>query len=132
MEVRQTEPGAATGCVRLLLRAEGLALFGLALGGYFWIGTEHWWLFVLLFLAPDLSFLGYLAGPWAGAIAYNAAHATIGPIVLLAAGTLAGSSLAISLALIWAAHIGLDRAIGYGLKYTTGFGFTHLGRIGRG
>jgi hypothetical protein len=29
------------------------------------------------------------------------------------------------------AHIGIDRALGYGLKYSTGFGFTHLGRIGK-
>ena len=33
-------------------------------------------------------------------------------------------------ALIWIAHIGLDRALGYGLKYATGFGDTHLGHIG--
>jgi hypothetical protein len=35
-----------------------------------------------------------------------------------------------SVALIWLAHIGFDRALGYGLKYKAGFGFTHLGRIG--
>ena len=27
--------------------------------------------------------------------------------------------------------IGIDRALGYGLKYTAGFGLTHLGRIGK-
>lgn len=127
-----TEPGAVTGGVRVLLRLEGLALFGLALGAYFWLGSEPWWLFVVLFLAPDLSFLGYLAGPRAGAIAYNVAHATVGPLALLAIGAVTGSNLAVSLALIWLAHIGIDRAIGYGLKYATGFGFTHLGRIRRG
>ena len=79
---------------------------------------------------PDVSFLGYLGGPRVGALTYNAAHSTIGPIALLSAGALTDSELVVSLALIWAAHIGLDRAIGYGLKYGAGFGFTHLGRIG--
>jgi hypothetical protein len=35
------------------------------------------------------------------------------------------------IAMIWLAHIGFDRALGYGLKYASGFGFTHLGRIGK-
>ena len=41
------------------------------------------------------------------------------------------SPLVLSLAMIWLAHIGIDRALGYGLKYQTGFAFTHLGRIGK-
>ena len=123
-------PGAVTGGVRTLLRLEGLALFALALGAYLWLGSEPWWLFLVLLLVPDVSFVGYLAGPRVGALVYNAVHSTIGPIALLGAGGLADSGLAVSLALIWAAHIGLDRAIGYGLKYATGFAFTHLGRIG--
>lgn len=123
-------PGAVTGGVRTLLRLEGLALFALALGSYLWLGNEPWWLFLVLLLVPDVSFLGYLAGPRVGALGYNAAHSTVGPIALLAAGGLIGDGLMVSLALIWAAHIGLDRAIGYGLKYEAGFAFTHLGRIG--
>ncbi len=114
----------------MVLRLEGLALFGVSAGAYFWLG-EPWWLFLVLFLAPDLSFLGYLAGPVVGAAAYNAVHSTIGPIALLAFGVLAALPLAVSLALIWAAHVGFDRALGYGLKYATAFGDTHLGRIGR-
>jgi hypothetical protein len=127
-EARST--GAVTGGVRTLLRLEGLALLCLAVAAYAWVG-EAWWLFVVLLLAPDLSFLGYLAGPRIGAVAYNALHATIGPVVLFAAGIAMPSSLAAGIACIWAAHVGMDRAIGYGLKYEAGFGFTHLGRIGR-
>jgi hypothetical protein len=123
-------PEAVTGGVRTLLRLEGLAVFAVALGAYLWLGSEPWWLFLVLLLVPDVSFLGYLGGPRVGALTYNAAHSTIGPIALLAAGALTDSGLVVSLALIWAAHIGLDRAIGYGLKYGAGFGFTHLGRIG--
>jgi hypothetical protein len=126
----KAEDGAVTGGVRTILRLEGLALFALALGGYIRLG-EPWWLFVVLFLAPDLSFLGFLAGTRFGAVVYNAAHTTIGPIVLLAVGVLTGCNLASGIAAIWAAHVGLDRAIGYGLKYAMGFAHTHLGRIGR-
>ncbi len=125
-----TIPGATTGGVRTVLRLEGLALLCLALAGYAWIG-EPWWLLALLLFVPDLSFAGYLGGPHVGAIAYNAAHATIGPIALFAAGMAIPAPLVAAIACIWAAHVGLDRAIGYGLKYETGFAFTHLGRIGR-
>ena len=131
-EVESTpRDGAVTGEVRTLLRMEGLVLFGTATLLYGTSGAP-WWLFAVLFLAPDLSFLAYLAGPRLGAVGYNALHATIGPLLLL----LLSSSLVIHwplaepLALIWLAHIGIDRALGYGLKYTSGFGLTHLGRIG--
>ncbi len=33
--------------------------------------------------------------------------------------------------MIWCAHIGFDRAFGYGLKYSAGFGFMHRGRKGQ-
>jgi len=126
-----TIPGATTGGVRTVLRLEGLALLCLSVAGYASIG-EPWWLFALLLFVPDLSFAGYLAGPRIGAIAYNAVHATIGPVALFAVGMAVPDPAVAAVACIWAAHVGLDRAIGYGLKYGSGFAFTHLGRIGRG
>ncbi|WP_369061451.1 DUF4260 domain-containing protein [Caulobacter sp. 73W] len=123
-------PQAGAGGVRMLLRAEGLAVFALSLALY--AQTDAGWLlFILLFFAPDLSFLGYLVGSRVGAALYNAAHSYVGPAVLAAAGMLGGPPDLLAWALIWAAHIGLDRAMGYGLKYARGFSFTHLGRIGR-
>ena len=122
--------GAVTGSVRTLLRLEGLALLCLSVGAYAWVG-EPWWLFAVLLFAPDVSFAGYLGGPRLGSAAYNAAHATIGPAVLFAAGMALPDAFVAALSCIWAAHVGLDRAIGYGLKYEAGFAFTHLGRIGR-
>jgi uncharacterized membrane protein YbjE (DUF340 family) len=124
-----TQEGAVTGKVGTLLRIEGLMLFCAATLFYGTSGAS-WWLFAVLFLAPDLSFLAYLAGPRLGAIGYNAFHATIGPLLLGLGSMIMHWSLAGSLALIWLAHIGIDRALGYGLKYASGFGFTHLGRIG--
>jgi hypothetical protein len=125
------QAGAVAGGVRILLRLEGLTLFaGMVLLYAVWEGS--WWLFAILFLAPDLSFGAYLLGPRAGAIAYNAAHSYMAPVALMTAGFAAGSPLVLSIAMIWLAHIGIDRALGYGLKYDAGFTFTHLGRIGRG
>jgi len=126
-----SETGAATGGVRALLRMEGVVLFaGMTLLYALWDGS--WWVYAILFLAPDLSFAAYLAGPKAGALVYNAAHSYLGPVVLMTTGLALTSPLVLSIAMIWLAHIGIDRALGYGLKYQAGFAFTHLGRIGRG
>ena len=121
---------AVNGVPRIVLRAEGAALLIVAASLYAKVGGS-WWLFAGLFLAPDLSFLGYLGGARAGAIVYNAAHTLVGPLLFATAGLLLPANVLIPLALIWAAHIGFDRLLGYGLKYAEGFGFTHLGRVGR-
>jgi hypothetical protein len=122
--------GAVTGGLRTLLRLEGLTLFlGMTLLYAVWGGA--WWVYLLLFLVPDFSMAAYLAGPRVGAIVYNAAHSYMAPMTLMVTGFGMNSPLTLSIAMIWLAHIGFDRALGYGLKYTTGFGYTHLGRIGR-
>ena len=122
--------GAVTGGLRTMLRLEGLALFtGMTLLYAVWGGS--WWIYAILFLVPDLSFAGYLAGPRAGAMVYNAAHSYMAPMILMVTGFAIEAPLVLSIAMLWLAHIGIDRALGYGMKYVTGFGFTHLGRIGR-
>ena len=124
------ETGAATGGVRTLLRLEGLVLFvGMTVLYYKWEGS--WLVYVLLFLVPDISFAAYLISPRAGAFAYNAAHTYLAPVALMTLGFAGEGPLVLSIAMIWLAHIGIDRALGYGLKYSKGFGFTHLGRIGK-
>ena len=122
--------GSVTGGVRLMLRLEGLILFAVMMLLYVHWGSS-WWLFALLFLAPDFSFIAYLAGPKIGALVYNAAHSTMAPIALMALGIALIAPMMLSLATIWLAHIGIDRSLGYGLKYSAGFAFTHLGRIGK-
>lgn len=116
--------------MRVLLRAEGVAEFLVLVFLYGRFGGS-WWLFAALFLVPDVSFLGYLAGPRVGASVYNGLHATVGPAALALLALACGWPLGVSLALIWAAHIQFDRALGYGLKFFSGFGDTHLGRIGK-
>jgi len=122
-------PSPVTGVPRMLLRAEGAALF-VAAAILYARSDASWWLFAVLFLAPDISFIAYFGGARAGAIGYNAAHTLVGPLVLALAGLLTNNVL-VPLALIWIAHIGFDRLLGYGLKYGAGFAYTHLGRVGR-
>lgn len=108
-----------------LLRLEGFAIGVAAISAYANL-EQSWTLFAILFLAPDLAMLCYGFGPRVGAIAYNALHSYIGPAVVGAISWVAGWSEAIALVTIWIAHIGLDRAIGYGLKHRSGFKTTHL------
>jgi hypothetical protein len=122
--------GCVTGGPRTILRLEGLAILAASAWLYFHAGFA-WRTFAFLFLAPDLSFAGYLFGSRIGAAAYNAAHSSNGAIGLGVAALATNQPLMAAVALIWLAHIGFDRALGYGLKYGAGFGFTHLGRIGR-
>jgi hypothetical protein len=112
----------------VLLRCEGLAVLAAALVLYFDRGFG-WILLLVLVLAPDLSMVGYLAGPTAGALAYNAVHTYVPAIVLGMVGILSDADLAVQLALIWLAHIGADRLLGYGLKYPASFKDTHLQRV---
>lgn len=112
-----------------LQRLEGVLLLGAAIWMFADTG-ETWWLFGLLLLAPDVSMLGYLRGPGLGAVTYNLGHILLGPAVLLAWGLLADSTLLVALGAVWLAHVGMDRAAGYGLKYPDAFHHTHLGMIG--
>lgn len=120
----------ATGAVLGLLRAEGLAIFIAGTSAYGESGGSWWW-FAVLFLAPDLSFVGYALDRGRGAVIYNAVHTYVTPLAVAAAGFVLGYPVAVQVALIWIAHIGADRALGFGLKFASGFKDTHLGRLGR-
>jgi hypothetical protein len=113
---------------RALLHAEGVAVAVAAIALYFHADFP-WWLLVALVLAPDLSMVGYLAGPAIGAAAYDAAHTYSLPVALAAVGLIVDAETAVQVGLIWLTHIGVDRALGYGLKYPTGFKDTHLQRV---
>jgi hypothetical protein len=116
---------------RQILRAEGFAVF-VAATVTFLFGLEGaLWLYLLLLLAPDLSMLAYLAGPRLGSYGYNLAHTYVAPLALAGLGLWLAAPTAVLVALVWAAHVGMDRSLAYGLKHATGFRDTHLGRAGR-
>lgn len=111
-------------------RIEGAVVFGAAIAIYMALpsGFGIGWA-VLIFFAPDLSFAAYLAGPKAGAVAYNITHVYALGAVLLAIGLATGAPGLSALGALWLGHSGFDRMLGYGLKLSSGFKDTHLGRL---
>jgi hypothetical protein len=123
-------PGAVTGTPRRWLRVEGLA--ALVMGAAIYLAAGGPWLLLVPFvLAVDLSMIGYLAGPRTGALVYNLAHNQATGLLVLGAGAVSGISPLVLAGAVLVGHTGMDRLAGYGLKYPTSFGDTHLGRIGR-
>jgi hypothetical protein len=112
-----------------ILRFEHAAMALAALVAYQLSGGS-WWLFAALILVPDVSMAGYLFNPRVGAWCYNAVHSWTAPVALWLVALAGGWPLLTQLAIILAAHIAIDRALGYGLKRESGFHDTHLGRIG--
>jgi hypothetical protein len=121
---------SVSGPVLFYLRGEGFAVAALSAILYARSGSS-WWLFAALWLAPDLAMLGYLIDSCWGARLYNAVHSYITPGALAIAALLLRQTNLLPFALIWINHIGIDRLMGYGLKYPQGFGWTHLGQLGK-
>jgi Domain of unknown function (DUF4260) len=118
--------GLVTGAPHILLRLEGAAMLLAATIVYSHFAAG-WLMFAVLFLVPDVFMLGYLLNRRWGAVVYNAGHTYLVPASLFAVGFTFNHATAIALSLIWIGHIGFDRMLGYGLKYATGFKFSHLG-----
>jgi hypothetical protein len=111
-----------------LLRFEGFAVLAGSVTLY-WGLHIGWLLFAILILAPDLSMVGYLGGPKIGASIYNLVHTLVGPLLLITFGVLTAHFTLMPYGLIWTAHVGMDRMLGFGLKYPTNFKDTHLQRV---
>ncbi len=116
--------------IRPWLRAEGAATLAAGFAGFLFLGLP-WWAFLLLLIVPDISMAGYLRGPRLGAILYNVAHDLATGVVVAGVGLAIGSVLVAAAGAILVAHSGMDRMMGYGLKFPSSFKDTHLGRIGR-
>lgn len=110
---------------------EGACIFGSTIWAYSRLPQRSWWIFAAGILVPDLGMAGYLVNTAAGAAVYNTAHTETPPILLLCTAVARKDDGLLGWALIWLAHIGMDRMFGFGLKYGTGFGHTHLGRMGK-
>jgi hypothetical protein len=121
--------GTVTGAPRRWLRLEAAVLLAGSLIAFSATG-QPWWMVPLTILAPDLSAAGYLGGTRLGAHLYNLAHSTALSATVVGLGWWQGRPLVLALGLVWLAHIGADRLLGYGLKYGDNFQHTHLGQLG--
>ncbi len=88
-----------------------------------------WLWYGILFFTPDLFMLGYLMNLRMGALIYNLGHTYTTPGLVILVGWPLASTAAFAIGLIWAAHIGFDRLLGYGLKCDSGFKDTHLQKV---
>lgn len=112
------------------IKLEELAMFVASICAlYFW--NVAWWMYLLLFIGPDVSMTGYFAGNKAGAFCYNLFHHKAVAIVFLVIGLIYDNDILVFTGLILFGHSSMDRMFGYGLKYNEGFKFTHLGTIGK-
>ena len=113
---------------KVLLHIEGLAVLTSACFVYHELG-DSWLKFALLFLVPDAFMLGYVFGPRIGATIYNIGHTYFAPFLLWVLVYFVHQPSVVAICVVWIAHIGFDRLLGYGLKYATAFKDTHLSRI---
>jgi hypothetical protein len=113
-----------------VLKLEEVALMGLGIFMFGFLGYQWWWLPVLI-LTPDISMLGYLLGSKFGALCYNIVHHRAVAILLYFVGAYFMLPIVELIGTILFIHIAMDRIFGYGLKYDKGFKFTHLGEIGK-
>jgi hypothetical protein len=120
--------GGAMGWPHHLLRAEGAALAAASIAAYSLTGGSLG-LFLSLILIPDVALLAYIKGPRWGAFAYNLTHGYATPLALGTASYVFGQTTFFLICLIFIAHIGIDRLLGFGLKYASAFGDTHLGQL---
>ena len=114
----------------LMQRIEATFLLAASIYFYNFFDFSFLW-FVILLFSMDVFMAGYLINNRVGAYMYNFGHSLLVPLTLFTLGAFLSNSILIALGLIWSAHIGLDRALGYGLKQDAGFNHTHLGRIGK-
>jgi hypothetical protein len=110
----------------LKLEELGLFLFGI----YLFNQLEYsWWWFLVFLLAPDFSMIGYVFGNKSGAFLYNLFHHRAIAIIIYLSGIYFSNHLIELIGIILFSHAAMDRIMGYGLKYETGFKCTHLGEI---
>ncbi|WP_347553124.1 DUF4260 domain-containing protein (plasmid) [Pseudalkalibacillus hwajinpoensis] len=111
-----------------LLHIEGVIVLIISLYFYAQVGFS-WWVFFFFLLIPDLSMLGYLVNSKAGSITYNIFHSYILPGLFVMGGMILDYNMMFASGLVWVAHIGMDRSIGFGLKYSSNTKVTHLQKV---
>ncbi len=88
-----------------------------------------WWLWPIIFLAPDIGMVGYLANPKIGSWTYNFFHFKSIAVAVIACGVLLEFKELLVAGVVLFGHAAMDRMLGYGLKYPDSFKHTHLGMM---
>lgn len=122
--------GTVNGIPKIILRVEGFLVLLAGVFTYKNFGFD-WSVFFWCFFLPDISFVGYLFNSKIGAICYNLAHSYILPLILVLSNFVFNTQILLLISCIWICHIGFDRTLGFGLKYSQSFGYTHLGLLGK-
>ena len=116
--------------MKAILKLEELAMLGLSVYLFSLLRFQWWW-FAVLFLAPDIGFLGYIINSHVGSMTYNLLHHKGIAILLYVLGMLTDSEVVKLIGVVMFGHASFDRILGYGLKYADSFNHTHLGMIGK-
>jgi len=113
-----------------ILKLEEAAMFTLCI---YALNVFHvsWWVYLLILIAPDISFIGYAAGNKVGAVCYNLFHHKGIATAIFMAGFILKDEWLQIIGIVLFGHSSMDRMFGYGLKLNEGFKYTHLGVIGR-
>lgn len=120
--------GRVGGTVRWFLRADALAILIAGVVAYGQLGGP-WLLLVPLLLVPDVSMIGYLRGTRPGSVIYNLGHNLATGGLALGLGIWLGAGWLAVAGAVLVAHVGMDRLLGFGLKYPTVFQDTHLQHV---
>jgi hypothetical protein len=112
-----------------LLRLEEIAMLCISIYLLYALKVD-WWFYLLMILGPDISMVGYVAGPKVGAFSYNLFHHKMIAIVVFIIGVTSSTWLLQAIGAVLFGHSSMDRIFGYGLKYNSAFSETHLGKIG--
>ena len=124
------EPTYVSGKPRLWLRLDGGVVF---VASIFLFAVTHqpWWIYPVLLFVPDIFMMGYFRDTSVGAFCYNVGHSYFLPSLVVLFGWEWHHILPIAVGVIWIGHIGMDRLLGYGLKYDDSFKNTHLGNLAK-
>jgi|SRR5690606_8480418 len=112
--------------MRNFLKLEEATLFLLCIFLFSLLNFDWWW-FPVLLLVPDIGMIGYAIDSKIGAFSYNILHNRVVASLVAMYSLTSDNQYWQLVAIILLAHISLDRALGFGLKYKDSFNNTHLG-----
>src|SRR5699024_177787 len=103
-----------------ILHLEGLAVFVFCLY-FYWLNDLSCLLFFFLLCVHVLFMVVYLLNNGFVSRLYNLFNTYMVSLAVIFLGMFLSNATFLAIGIIWTAHIGMDRLVGYGLKYPTHF-----------